>query len=196
MQITKESRRLDNLRIIVEAEPLEANQGGKQVEIVVIYQQDGTLQCRTDPKPRPLEHDEALLKKHGVQTIYASGNVPGPNAVPARCGCPTAQVNAFAISGQDWDALQAGIVGTLGFELWVGAPLPDLGWPESCRLHPQPFPYATITLFGCNPVLIRDLIGLPCRCYRRGDPVTDDYRPERVNIEKDQDDRITRVWFG
>ena len=166
------------------------------MEIVVIYKQDGTLQCQPDIRPRPLDHDEALLKQHGVREICASRNVPGPDLVPACCGCPTGQVNAFAISAQDWQELRDGIVGTLGFDLWVGAPFPALGWDEGCTIEPEPLPPAARATPGNAPVLVRELIGRLCRCYRRGSALTLDFRPERVNIEKDDDERIVRIWFG
>ncbi len=166
------------------------------MEIVVIFRPDGTVQCDSSVRPVPLPHDEALLRKIGVKTICANGNVPGPLVVPACCGCPSGQVNAFAISFEDWETLQSGIVGTLGFALWAGAPLPDLGWADDCSLHPEPIPPSAVPSLFNGPVLIRDLIGRPCRCYRHGDALTRDYRPERVNIEKDDDDRITKIWLG
>lgn len=165
------------------------------MEIVVIYRADGTLQC-LDVAPIPLPHDEALLKKIGVKTIFGSKNVCGPELVPSCCGCPTGMVNAFAISHEDWQTLKAGIVGTLGFAFWVGAPLPDLGWDEKVNVHSEPMRLADTPSLCSMPVLIRELYGRPCRCYRRGDALTLDYRPERVNIEKDDDDRITKIWLG
>ena len=46
------------------------------------------------------------------------------------------------------------------------------------------------------PVLIRELLGRPCRCYRQGDVLTDDWIPDRVNIEHDEEGRISDIWFG
>ena len=165
------------------------------MEIVVIYRADGTLQC-LDVAPIPLSHDEALLKKIGVKTIFGSKNLRGPELVPDCCGCPTGMVNAFAISSEDWQALKDGIVGTLGFALWMGAPLPHLGWGVENKVHSEPMLLADTPSLCSMPVLIRELYGRPCRCYRRGDALTKDYRPERVNIEKDDDDRITKIWLG
>ena len=46
------------------------------------------------------------------------------------------------------------------------------------------------------PVLVRELLGRPCRCYREGDALARDYVPERVNIEHDDEGRINDVWYG
>lgn len=166
------------------------------MRIVVIYKQDGTLQCMSEPKLIPLAHEEALLRQAGVQEICASGNVLGPRPVPSGCKLPTAQVNAFAISADDWQRLQESIVGTLGFQLWLGAPLPDLGWSSHCTVHPGPLPIALRDVTGSVPVLTRELLGRPCRCYRLGDSLAEDFIPERVNLEMDADDRILRIWLG
>jgi hypothetical protein len=42
---------------------------------------------------------------------------------------------------------------------------------------------------------IKDLIGRKCRVFP-GDAGTDDYRPERVNIYRDQDNVIVDINFG
>ena len=46
------------------------------------------------------------------------------------------------------------------------------------------------------PVLIRELLVRPCRRYREGDALTDDFVPERVNLEHDDEGRINDIWFG
>lgn len=166
------------------------------MEIVIIFKQDGTKQCRSEIKPVPLKEHAAQLEEVGVKKICASGNVPGPIVVPACCGCPTSQVNAFAISYEDWELLKNGIVGTLGFRLWTSTPFPDLDWEPDCVLHPEPVPQVAMMSLVHGPVLIRELLGRPGRCYRQGDALTQDYRPERVNIEMDAGNRITNIWFG
>ena len=166
------------------------------MDVVVIYKQDDTIQCHPEVPPRALSDDEARLRRIGVQTICASGNVPGPVYVSRVCGAPTSQVNALAISEADWRALESGIAGTLGFKLWVGAPLPQLDWTEECSFGVGPVPRSVMMSMSVLPFLIRDLFGRPARCYTQGDPLTDDFVPERVNIEKDKDGAILNIWFG
>lgn len=159
------------------------------MNIAVVFKQDGTVQCET-PDPIPLEHHAAELRRMGVTRILGQVNVPGPYPVNALRGLSTGRVNAFAIPRADWDQIASGIVGTLGFRLWTGAPYPKLDLPGDG------------TCVGGNsslaglPVLIRELIGRPGRSYRQGDVLTDDHRPDRVNVEHDEDGRIADVWFG
>lgn len=40
------------------------------------------------------------------------------------------------------------------------------------------------------------LIGKPSRIYKEGSPVTDDYIPDRVNIEVSQSGEIVKIWMG
>lgn len=48
-----------------------------------------------------------------------------------------------------------------------------------------------------EPVLTADdMIGKSLRVYHTGDPVTLDYREDRLNIELDSDDRIAKVSVG
>ena len=50
--------------------------------------------------------------------------------------------------------------------------------------------------FG-TPVLVRELVGHPLRVYEDGQPITKDYRPERVNIVLTPGtDVIMDIWFG
>ncbi len=166
------------------------------MDIVVIYKQDGTVQCHPEILPRTLSHDEANLRKIGVQNICASGNVLGPIMAPQWCGAPTSQVNAIAISDPDWQSLSHGIVGTLGFRLWIGAPVPQLDWTEESVSNAQPIPTAALMSVSMMPALIRDLIGRPVRCYAQGDSIEEDFVPDRVNIEHDAAKRISNIWFG
>ena len=166
------------------------------MNIVIIYKQDGTIQCDPNQKPRPLAEDEQRLTSAGVGKIYGSGNVPGPNVVIQLCGLPTSQVNAFAISAADWGKLQSGIVGTLGFRLWVGAQLPKFAAEKNVEVEPGPVTTPMTGNIQAYPVLIRELIGRPVRCYREGDAVTMDFRPERVNIVTDAASVIVDIYFG
>jgi hypothetical protein len=57
---------------------------------------------------------------------------------------------------------------------------------------------------GATPVLealhrvgdsVESLVGRRCRYYKKGSALTQDFVPERVNIEH-LNNKITRVWFG
>lgn len=166
------------------------------MNIVVIYKQDGTIQCDPGHPARPLDEDRKRLTEAGVGKIYASGNVPGPDVVTRPCGMPTSQVNAFAISEADWRKLQSGIVGTLGFRLWVGAQLPEFVTKGDDEVAPAPTTAPMTGNIQAYPVLIRELIGRPVRCFREGDVVTQDFRPQRTNIVTDAAGVIVDIYFG
>ncbi len=165
------------------------------MDVVVVFKADGTTQCE-DKAPIPLEHHAAQLRKIGASKICGQGNVAGPFIVPTVCGAPTGRVNAFAIFKEDWDLIVTGIVGTLGFRAWSSAPLPDLEMEADCKLSPKGPGVRFPPGIGGVPVLIRELLGRPCRCYRQGDALTDDFIPDRVNVEHDEDGRISDIWFG
>lgn len=47
-----------------------------------------------------------------------------------------------------------------------------------------------------EPTLISELIGKPARVYHTGGFLTQDYSPDRVNIELSKENTIVRIWFG
>jgi hypothetical protein len=47
-----------------------------------------------------------------------------------------------------------------------------------------------------DPTLVSELAGHPLRVYKTGDAITEDFRPDRVNIEIDAGGTIVNVWFG
>ena len=165
------------------------------MDVVVVFKPDGTIQCENHA-PIPLEHHAAELRKIGASKICGQDNVPGPVIVITMCGAPTGQVNAFAIPKKDWDTIVVGIVGTLGFRLWTGAPFPDLEFDQDCSLANGGGVGATTPSAWAGPVLVRELLGRPYRCYRQGDALTEDFVPERVNLEHDENERISDIWFG
>lgn len=165
------------------------------MDVVVVFKADGTIQCERNA-PIPLEHHAAQLRKIGASEICGQGNVPGPFVVITLCGAPTGRVNAFAIPKEDWDLISSGIVGTLGFRSWTGAPYPDLEIDKNCKISDQDLSGRPAPAVGAFPVLIRELLGRPCRCYRQGDTLTKDFVPERANVERDESGRISDVWFG
>lgn len=165
------------------------------MDVVVVFKPDGTIQCEGHV-PIPLEHHAAELRKIGASEIFAQGNVPGPFVVITLCGTPTGRVNAFAIPREDWDMIRRGIVGTLGFRHWTGAPHPDLAIPSDCRVHGDGAIGSAGVSVASLPTLVRELLGRPGRCYQQGDPLSDDFIPNRVNIEHDENLRISDIWFG
>ncbi len=55
-----------------------------------------------------------------------------------------------------------------------------------------PFPWSVQEI----PMSIKELIGRPCRVIRPDTLVTEDYKPERVNIHLGEDSRILDIKFG
>mgnify|MGYP001154508931 CR=1 FL=1 len=43
---------------------------------------------------------------------------------------------------------------------------------------------------------IETIIGKEARIYKTGDALTEDFRPERVNIELSASNKIVQVWMG
>ena len=131
------------------------------MDVVIVFKADGTTQCCDEP-PIPLEHHAAELRLIGAKKICGEGNVPGPFIVIDLCGAPTGGVNAFTIAKVDWEAISRGIVGTLGFRLWTGAPYPPLEINDDCVISPdRPMSGPGISA-SIVPVLIRKLLGRPC----------------------------------
>ena len=165
------------------------------MDVVIVYKADGTVQCCGND-PIPIEHHAAELRKLGVTQVFGQGNVPGPFLVLTLCGSPTGQVNAFAIPKEDWEMISAGIVGTLGFRPWAGAPYPNLGLCEDYIVKGVGGAGISAPTVGTTPILIRELLGRLGRCYRQGDSLTKDFVLERVNIEHDHSGRISDIWYG
>lgn len=165
------------------------------MDVVIVFKPDGTIQCEDDP-PLALKVHRDQLMSIGAQRICGQGNVPGPHFVPMVCGAPTGRVNAFAIPKRDWEAIASAIVGTLGFSAWIGAPFPALDMDEDCSVLGEGLAGLSSPSVGAFPVLVRELLGRPSRCYQQGDVLTMDFRPERVNVERDDKGRISDIWFG
>ncbi|MCP1337436.1 hypothetical protein [Futiania mangrovi] len=47
-----------------------------------------------------------------------------------------------------------------------------------------------------QPMLVSELTGRPLRIYTKGEPLSQDYRPERISVELDTDGLILRLWAG
>ncbi|RVD12033.1 hypothetical protein EN749_29260 [Mesorhizobium sp. M7A.F.Ca.ET.027.02.1.1] len=74
----------------------------------------------------------------------------------------------------------------------------DNPYPLGRRGDDSPVPLPLGKAFGevDTPAQIGELLGRPCRCYTKGDPLTFDLMAKRVNIELDEHRVIQRIWFG
>lgn len=165
---------------------------GELIEAVVVYSQNGEIQCQDFPPPRPLQHDIDAITRLGATKICGSAVTSGPGVVIAQCGMPANRVNAIAIPRSDWEMIKTSFVGPLGFKEWTSAPYPAMDLDPSCTLRP---------IGGQNVPSqlnqpIHTLKGRIIRVYTTGDPLTDDFRPDRVNVELNDDGIIVDIWFG
>lgn len=165
------------------------------MDVVIVHKADGTFHCEAR-QPIPVEHHAGELRKLGASKICGQGNVKGPGPNSTVCGAPTGRVNAFAILESDWETIASGTVGTLGFHLWQGAPFPDLKVEQSYRYSTKPVKGMQAVSITLLPVLLREIIGRPGRCYGQGEVLSDDFVPDRINIEHDEFGRISDVWVG
>lgn len=161
-------------------------------ETVWIYKDDGTLQCDSG-KEIPLSEMQVSLESIGATIIEAEKRRDCRPLITV-CGAPTGNVNAYRISKQDWDRISSSVVGPLGFRLWTCTADSDAAI-FSGEL-PWPFSIADLTSVRSHPTQIRELIGRPLRVYKEGDAITQDFRPNRVNIETNSTNHISDIWFG
>jgi hypothetical protein len=171
-----------------------------------VWRHDGTIQCE-DRVGETLAEARAQL-----ETIIGAENVLDEEKrtvpMPRMCGLPTGEVNAFQLTPWGFWLLYHGIVGPIGFQPWL-----DRGGDEARLEGEVPFPFQELAGSageqriravssmagggpGSDPVLIAQLYGRPCRCYRLGDALTQDFVPERVNIGLGRGQRIAEIWFG
>lgn len=136
-----------------------------------VYKFDGSIQCDVNARAIPLEEMRRELEEIiGAQQVLA---MEKRSIVTIRlCGMPTGAVNAYEITREGWELLERGTVGRRGF----------YDWPEEESSR--------------GPTTVRELIGRPVRVYRRGDPITMDHRPDRVNVETDDSSVIVDIRFG
>ena len=43
---------------------------------------------------------------------------------------------------------------------------------------------------------VSSLIGKQARVYKTGDALTEDFRPDRVNVELSEENEIIQIWMG
>jgi hypothetical protein len=136
-----------------------------------VYKPDGTIQCDETERAIPLE--EMRVELGGIIGAAEVLRMEKRAVATIRmCGMPAGAVNAYEITEEGWTLLSSGTVGRRGFH----------DWPE--EEEPR------------GPATVRELIGRPVRVYRRGDPVTMDHRPERVDVETDDSNVIVGIRFG
>lgn len=162
-----------------------------------VWRHDGTLQCGLGQEETLDEARAALATVIGADAILNAEKRTLPGAVITLCGAPTGQVNAFELTDDGYWLLFHGIVGPIGFRPWRDA-LPSsrlLAGSEGNYAAAAAVPQGqAIRLVDGSGSLDR-LIGRRCRVYQVGDPLTEDYWPERINIGL-IDGRIAELWFG
>ncbi|HEY9404302.1 MAG TPA: I78 family peptidase inhibitor [Pyrinomonadaceae bacterium] len=147
---------------------------------------DGTIQCDEDSKEITLEE----MRKQ-LATLIGENNILNmekrSQIMVQLCGMPTGSTNAYEITAEGWFILDRGIMGRQGFE-----PCP----PATARGAEANIGQIIGKLTSGNPTTIKELVGHPLRVYKTGDPLTMDWRPDRVNIETNDNGVIVEVWFG
>lgn len=152
---------------------------------VWVCKPDGTIQCDTDSREISLEQmRDELASVIGADNIIGMEKRSQP--IIQVCGAPTGRMNAYEITPSGWYILNHGIVGRQGFNLC--APEEEDGVVNVGRVIGA--------LTSANPTTVKELIGHSLRVYTTGDPITNDWRPDRVNIETDGNGIIVDVWFG
>ena len=191
-----------------------------------VYKADGTIQCVPAEKTEITlaQMRKQLAELIGAGNILAEEKRPPAGPVPAACGRPTGNLNAYKITIRGLQLLFSGIEGPSGFEVdprtrimgdsddpifpWpTGKVLSEddrwVPWPWAAMAsgNPEDAPHAfinvlaSLTQVGATPTLISDLIGRSVRVFNEGKMVPSDYSSQRVNIVLD-DGRISRIWFG
>ena len=167
-----------------------------------VWRRDGTLQCGQGHEETLKEARDQLATIIGPSSIVSEEKRTLPGVIISMCGAPTGEVNAFELTPSGFWLLFNGFVGPIGFSPWVDESLAlDAGGEV-------PFPFqsvasaglgeSTIALAGSGagqPTAIAELYGHLVRCYRVGDPLTEDYRPSRFNVGT-INGRIAEMWFG
>ncbi|UVO55078.1 hypothetical protein [Sphingomonas sp. SUN039] len=157
---------------------------------------DGSIQCE-DIAGTPLD----VARKQLAAIIGADeilNAVQKHVIVPQTCGLPTGTLNAFELTDTGYFILFHGFVGPLGFKDCpheIAAALGDGAVAAGPLAAGVVNRISGLTSVHTTPVLIRDLLGRMVRAYHPGDALTEDLRPERVNIEI-ANGRIADIWFG
>ena len=154
---------------------------------VWVYKFDGKIQCDAESREIPLdEMRKQLVALVGVDNVLSMKKEV--RQMVQLCGMPTGTINAFEITPAGWARLESGFVGKQGFERLDDVPQESGSSINLGRLIGS--------LTASNPQFVQELVGHPLRVYQTGDALTLDWRPDRCNIERGEQNRIGRVWFG
>jgi len=168
-----------------------------------VWRHDGTLQCGGGAEETVQEAREQLESLVGAPNVLAGEKRRLPGMIITLCGAPTGSVNAFELTPQGFWVLFHGFVGPMGFRPWVDDNLvenmvADGGvdvWPFQSISATDGTNLSLVGTGMANPCCIQELYGHACRAYKVGDPLTEDYRPNRFNIGT-ENGRIKEMWFG
>jgi hypothetical protein len=169
-----------------------------------VWRHDGTLQCGLGSEETLQETREQLETVVGAANVLDGEKRKLPGMIITMCGAPTGEVNAYQLTPWGFWLLFHGIPGPIGFRPWVDENLvetmmADGGggvdvWPFNSLSGGE----NNLGLVGASkidPCCIQELYGHRCRAYKVGDPLTEDYRPDRFNIGT-ENGRIKELWFG
>ena len=166
-----------------------------------VWRHDGTLQCSMGSEETLDEARAQLEAVIGPDNVIAGEKRQLPGRVIQLCGAPTGQVNAFQLTPWGFRDLFRGIAGPIGFRPWdedTDAMVEDGGvdiFPWSSLESVKQQQLSLVGTSKGDPCCIKDLYGRMCRAYNVGDPLTEDYRPERFNVGL-ENGRIKELWFG
>jgi len=165
-----------------------------------VWRHDGTLQCGQGTEETLQEAREQLGAIIGAANILQGEKRRLPGMILQICGAPTGSVNAFELTPAGFWILFHGIVGPIGFRPWMDEDMVVEGggvdvWPFTALSEVQENRLSLVGPSKTDPCCIQELYGHLCRAYKVGDPLTDDYRPERFNVGL-EGGRIKELWFG
>lgn len=161
---------------------------------VWVCKDDGTIQCQDNPEISLDEMRATLAGLIGDNNIIQQEK--RSRIVIRLCGTPTGQMNAYEITELGKSLLFGGIRGPEGFRLCPGQSSEEPTEGKPVDQASEVIRSARLTSTGATPVLIRELLGRTVRVYTTGDAITQDFRPERVNIEMSTNREIVDIWFG
>lgn len=153
-----------------------------------VYKFDGTVQCDATSKGlTPEEMQPALVRLVGEVNVLSARK--DMLHMIKLCGMPSGAINAYELTGVGFDILLHGISGDGGFK--------PLAANKAKFLATEVNVGELIgSLTARTPTAIAELPGHPIRVYRTGEGLTKDWRPDRCNVETDQQGTIVNVWFG
>lgn len=170
------------------------------IDQLTVFKQDGTRECDPDTQPRALSADAGEIAALKIKVVGEGRRVRLPITGPEACHAPTPWANVFDIDGAGLSRTQLFQLAEIGFHLWgyETAPQPELRAGGADTPFPLDLALAANLLAGpAPPDRIGELVGHHLRVYKKGDPITRDYRRDRINFEiAPVTGAIGRIWFG